>query len=1170
MTRPLLAAAALAPLILAAGAAEAQVSITTSTTTPIATATASSGAPANIDIAAGGSVGLTVPGVAVTINSSNSVTLEGEIGSTGINGSTGVQLIGGNTGAFTNSTGSILMTETYTASTDTKDGLLTGAFAQGSDRIGIQVAPGATFIGSITSTGGLTVNGNTSYGVDIEAPITGSLLFQTVSPTTFTSSTTVTVLNGSIAMLGDNSTGLYIAPAGGVGGSIQVGTISATGAASQGAVINGTVGGTVNFSGSVTSTGYRTTTRSSDPTLEALYTATELQQGGSPVVIGGVVQQGVIVSAPPLILSSTNPDLDSNGVPDSQQPRGTITSYGAAPAFVVGVAGQNGYLGAIPAGNGVQTAPGEPTAFGLVNQGEILGNGVFDPVTTPNIGGPISGTALQIGTGDATGTYTAQIAGGVYNTGTIEGEAYQANATAIHVIAGGQTPLILNDGSIYATSIQVTTTAAAGGYNPVNVYGILIDPGAKVSALTNNSAIIANITGTGGAGAAEVGAVIDRSGTLNTIVNTGSITAQATQTQLTQQMPVGGIVAIDVSASTAPQTLTQQINPNLPTAAAYNQTTTYTVGQYASYENVVYQALTSVATAQDPLDYPSLWRPVGAVSPSIAGDILFGSGGTTLNISAGTIVSPVINLGTGANTINIAGLGTATTPCSGISCVSVTGAIEEGSLTATGHSTFTLNLNNGTLTDTNPNLLTANAINVGANGLLIVAADPRNGTHTEFVTSGASSFAQGAQVGITLLSLPTSAQQVYTILQTTGAGTLSAGTFASNAVGNAPFLYYANASYVPAATAGGPAAIDLTVTQKTAAQLGFNTAEGNALTAVLDAAPQNAAIQNALLTQTTQAGLRSVYDQLLPNQGQGLFDALDAAEQSIASLTSTAPDNGKRQAGTSLWLQEVNEQVSRSGIDSPGGYAKLVGLVAGWEHLGVAGGAVGATLSYMNISDVPTAAELGSSLVAQLFEASLYYRRTLGDFTFAARAGIGVAFETDDRVFLAPGTRLDARSNFNALFYEGHVALAYERHLGRFYVRPEISADYLALRDSGYSETGGGSAFDLSVDPQTDTRLTGSAILAVGREWGKDAWVRSEFRFGVREVLEGQVGDTEAAFAGGPLFAMTPDNDEGGWGTIGFSLKAGSPTSYFALEGDADFRNGEQRYNVRIAGRSLF
>jgi hypothetical protein len=1175
MKRKLLATAAtLAPLVLA-GAVRAQVSISTSTTTPIATATASSGAPANVDITSNGSIGLTTPGVAVTINSSNVVTNEGEIGATDVNGATGVQIQGGNTGSFTN-TNSVLITESYTATTDTNTGLLTGAFAQGDNRIGVQVVGPGTFNGAITDTGSITVHGNTSYGVDIEAPISGAFLMQTVSPTTFTSSTTVTVTNGSISVLGDNSIGLYVARAGSIGGALQISSVSADGAASQAVVVNGSVGGVINVFGTVTATGYRTTARGSDPTIEDKYTATELQQGGVPMTVGGNVAGGMIISAAPLILSSTNPDLDSNGVPDAQQTPGSISSYGSAPALVLGVAGQSGYLGLVGPGNGV-TGEGGANSYGLVVQGTITGNGVFDPVTTPAaVTSPISGTGLQVGTGSAATPFV--IDGGIYLTGQIEGEAYQAGATAVHFIAGGQTPLILNDGAIFATSVQVTTTTGTSGFSPVNVYGILIEPGATVNSIVNNSSITANITGAGGAGATEVGAIVDRSGTLTNITNTGSITAEATQTVLGEQMPIGAKVAIDLSAGTTPQVLTQQTNPSLPSYAAYNQTSTYTVGQYVSYDNVVYEALTTASTAEDPLDYPSLWRSVGAVTPSISGDVYFGSGGSTINIYSGIISSSLINLGTGANTINVAGGNPANgVTCTGVTCAEIVGAIEEAptneigttaGLQAMGSGRLTININNGTLTDLNPHVITANAVNVGANGQLIVSADPRAGTHTEFLTGGASTFSQGAQLGITLLSIPTTTQQTYVILQTTGSGTLSAGTFAANSVGNAPFLYYANATFVPGAAGGG--ALDLTVTQKTAAQLGFNTAEGGALTAVLDAAPQNAAIQNALLTQTTQSGLRSVFDQLLPNQGQGLFDALDAAAQQVSELTSSPPDNGKRVAGTSLWLQEVNEQVSRSGIDSPGSYAKLVQFVGGWEHIGVAGGAVGMTMSYINTSETASSAQLGSGLVANMIEASLYYRRSIGNLTFGVRGGLGVAFFSDDRLFLAAGTNLSARAHYDGIFYEGHAGLAYNQRIGRFYIRPELSADYLDLHTGSYEEGGGGPGFDLNVASQNDSRLTGSALIAVGRSWGQQAWLQSEFRFGIRDVLAGQLGDTIASFPGGSPFLMTPDNDSGGWATLGFSLRAGSPNSYFALEGDADFRNGEQRYDVRIAGRSIF
>ena len=52
----------------------------------------------------------------------------------------------------------------------------------------------------------------------------------------------------------------------------------------------------------------------------------------------------------------------------------------------------------------------------------MIGNGVFDQVTSPKLTGPFPATALQIGAPGA----TVAIAGGVHNTGAIESQAYQA------------------------------------------------------------------------------------------------------------------------------------------------------------------------------------------------------------------------------------------------------------------------------------------------------------------------------------------------------------------------------------------------------------------------------------------------------------------------------------------------------------------------------------------------------------------------------------------------------------------------------------------------------------------------------------------------------------------------------------------------------------------------
>lgn len=1152
----LVAAVASAPFLLLAGQASAQLSITTATSAPVATATAVSNAPGSIDVTSTGSIGLTASGVAVTLNSNNAVTNEGQIGFTDISNATGILVRGGNTASVTN-TGSINITETYAPTDSNLDGLIDGNFASGGNRIGILVSGTSPFVGGIASSGSITVRGNASYGVLIQAPITVD--FQMINAALANGTTAATATNGSITITGDHSFGLLVAPTttGGspvsIGGNVRLSTINVSGVATQGAVIDGAVGGSVEVAGAVTSTAYRSTTRSSNPALSTLYTSQELGfggQNGAAVTIGGSVGKGILLSAPPVLLSTTNADVDKNGVADTLQSTGQIVSYGSAPGLQIGVAGLTANVGA-----GTSTAA---NGYGLVIQGTVIGNGVFDQTSSPNLPNPVSATAIQIGALGTAATPTAAavpaasvtIAGGLHNTGGIQAAAYQADATAIHILGGATVPTIVNDGIISASSQQVNATTT--GVTPLNVSAISIEKGASVGAIVNNSAITANITGSGGVGG-NVGVIVDRSGTLSSIQNTGTINAQLTQSLITSPLP-GTLTAIDLSAGAGPQTLTQLANPAFAGVGAFNGTVAYVVGSEVSENGSVYQALKGSGIGVDPASTPSVWRQVGAVTPSINGSIYFGSGGTTLNIASGTIIGQTIDLGAGANTVIVNG---------------DANTILSANLKDEGVNTLKLNINYGILSTTNPLTVRANSIVVGANGVLLAQGDPANPSTPRFIVTGASSFAQGAGVGLTLSTLQAALTQTYVVVQTAGGGTLTAGNFQTSSLAVAPFLYNETTAYIPAA-AGQPAEITVTAGLKSQSQLGFNNAEQAALTAVLKAAPATLGIENALLAQTSTAGLKAVYDQLLPNQGQGLFDALDKAAQAVSSLTGTTPDAGTRVAGSSLWLQEVNERVRRTGIQTQGSYSKLLGVIGGYERLGPAGGAAGITLAYYNVEEAENAQQVGGNTVASLIEAGAYYRRAAGGLTFSVRGAGGYSFFSGERRLIAGGVTEKATSSWNGYFFDGHTGLAYEQRFGRFYARPEISADYLRLHENSHGETGGDAGFDLNVAGRSSTRLSGEAIVSLGTQWGKAQWLRSEIRGGYREVFSGNIGDTVANFAGGAAFSLAPDSDSGGWATVGVSLKGGSQFSYLALEGDADFRSGEQRYDIRLAGRSIF
>ena len=106
----------------------------------------------------------------------------------------------------------------------------------------------------------------------------------------------------------------------------------------------------------------------------------DLLQGGSAVVIAGNVGGGIIFDAKPADTNPSNNDEDGDGMPDSTEGTAAITSFGAAPAVVIGSATQDMTIGAVA---------GSTFGHGIVNKGTITGDGVYQGIgsTGMSIGG---------------------------------------------------------------------------------------------------------------------------------------------------------------------------------------------------------------------------------------------------------------------------------------------------------------------------------------------------------------------------------------------------------------------------------------------------------------------------------------------------------------------------------------------------------------------------------------------------------------------------------------------------------------------------------------------------------------------------------------------------------------------------------------------------------------
>jgi hypothetical protein len=544
-----------------------------------------------------------------------------------------------------------------------------------------------------------------------------------------------------------------------------------------------------------------------------------------------------------------------------------------------------------------------------------------------------------------------------------------------------------------------------------------------------------------------------------------------------------------------------------------------------------------------------------SVQPSITGDILLGTGPNVLDVEAGQV--------TGALTET-----------------AVPGATDSDGFVTSTDRNLSLTVNGAVVDITKAETHQVTSLNVGATGILEASVDPKFAVNQDNIpifdttvhagqtgADGTATFATGAQVGVSLDAVQGAQSAMYVFVHTSGApGALNVGTLSQTLLLSSPFLYTATTS-----ENGGD--LDVTLSLKSAQTLGFNASEAAAYSAIFAAIQKDSQVGNSVVAQTTRAGLLSVYDQLIPDQGIGTFESLEQSTEKIADLTSQTPDAGTRIPGTSLWLQEVNQRVDRqTNASTIGSNGTVFGLVGGYEQAGAGGGAIGLTLAYLNIGDIGIDSAIGAHLVSDIVEAGAYYRRTIGGFSFSVRGAGGYAGFNERRIFLTTGVSEASFGQWGGFFGDAHAGLAYEAHIGRFYLRPSISVDYLYLNQQKHSDSGGGTdaAVNMNVAAQTSSRLTGAALLTLGAQFGHDAWFRPEIFGGYRAVLAGELGDTVANFDGGSPFSLSPGNQKGGWMTVGFSLKAGTSLSYVAIEGDADFRSDEQAFDVFLSGRTLF
>jgi hypothetical protein len=584
-------------------------------------------------------------------------------------------------------------------------------------------------------------------------------------------------------------------------------------------------------------------------------------------------------------------------------------------------------------------------------------------------------------------------------------------------------------------------------------------------------------------------AIVDKSGTLNLIENSGSITATGAAADSTRK------VAIDLSANTTGATVKQ-------TVVAANFT-----------------------------------------APSITGDIRFGTGADTLDIADGKFAGNV-TFGAGANKFLLSGDATGSgklTFGADVDQVALTGtsiwngAVDFGggadTLSIGGTSVFTGQLSNSaglavTLQKGTFNVVKAATISslaVTEGGTIGLTLDSTAGASSSLTVSGTASFAADSKLKLSVANVA-QAEGHFVVIN---AGTLTGGSNLSASTDLLPFLYKGSLSVT-----GNQVAVD--ISRKSATELGLNRSESAAYSAIYEALGNDDDIGASFLGIRTQDEFVGTLRQMLPDHAGGTFEAVTMGDRTVARMLNDPSTPYKEQGKTGYWISQLVWGSSKS-IGETAGYK-----IGGW---GVSAGAeiktgfgrFGGSLSYLYGKDDDKGTD--NSVTDSQYSIAAHWRLRKGGLQVVARGGYSFINFKGERFFRtdAGGELIERKieGDWKGKLLTASANASQELYAGSFFIRPSAGVEYYRLTEGKYQESGGGEALDLAVEKRKSDELAVNGLLTAGFEVGGtrdyDGFFRIEAEAGWRQIVGGSLGETRARFEDGDTFELDPEQRDSGW-----------------------------------------
>lgn len=1091
-------------------------------TTPVTTATLVSSGPSNILITNTGSItsDKTAGFVAVTVDSSNNVTNEGEITITDGDDMTGILIEPGFNGTITNS-GTIFVGESYVRTDDDDDDDLDGPLAEGESRHGIWLSNGGALIGDILSdtSSTITVEGNNSSGIRLDSYLDGSV-----------------GLDGTISVVGDEAQGVSVQD--GISGDFLIsGTVQAVGTGAVALDIRNDVGGNFTLESSVLSTGFASTSLSNyitpantdDDTaaLEDRIDAEDLNDNLATVAIGGSLGNGFLINgAVDDFTSEEDTDDETKDTTDDfdeNRTTGTVSSYGSGPAVLISADWGTEQTGDLIIGKVVETVRDTTdddddddvsetlTEFtydqGVINRGSILAYG-------QNVGFDATGLRIE---GEQAGDAKTIITNGMLNTGTITSRAYEADAVSVSLGRNADVGTLQNDGTISATIYTTDNN---------NATAVSIAEGATLNNLINTGTISTSSVGRSG----DSISILDQSGTLTKITNNGLIVASQSTDGLTVT-DYGVTTAIDLSGHDA----------------------TSSVSLIQTY-----------ATPKDDTNDDDEIDIYDVTSPYIIGDVLLGAGDDQFDLMAGYVTGDV-NFGSGDATFKLdnADLTGDVLFSSGTHDFSASGAEIEGNVTY-GNSVGQFSLADNS--DFSGQLITENALlDVSvADSVFRLESGNRSSLetllvtgNTEFVfvidpddTTGAIlEVADTAYIGANVVIKPvlTSLPDSYVTQSLISAADLTfEGDFSDVLLSDIPFLYSTSLMLNDADID----TLDLVFVLKSTEELGLDTNQSAAFDSLISVFSSDDELGSAVAALSEAKDFYQVYDMLLPQrtdastrylkaQANASFGALNQALDLISS-----EDEGRNR----VWLEEyfVNvEEDAQTG--SPGYNGDGFGLSAGMDAAFGDLDALGLMISFAT-GDFEEKTGGNNPVTTTSIGLGVYAEEQLGPIDLRA---VGMAskvnFASHRDIVFSDTYEQDLSAEWNGWSNSASLSASSRLYAGKFFIHPKTSLDWFSLSQDGYTETGGDGLLEAEVSDASTDSLSISAILGLGADFEfSEGLFRSELQAGVRSVLSSTPYTATVSYLGSDdsFSLLAPDASQDA-AILGLTLTGGSDRASF-------------------------